>query len=147
MLSVFRNLWIILKSSANSSVIPWYYATFATVHAMSSMLDVPQSAVSGVVGKCKHLGTAATQPWSRIPHEVTEQARVIEWWGCQENFYQDVFRPFLFQHDCTPVHKAHKVHKEMIKWVWCRRTWLACTEHWPEPHWTTLGCTGMKIVS
>lgn len=33
--------------------------------------------------------------------------------GCQENFYQDIFRPFLFQHDFTPVHKAVSI--KMIK--------------------------------
>ena len=45
--------------------------------------------------------------------------------------------PFLFQHDNVPVHKARSVQK----WFWrdrCGRTWLACTEPWPQPLWDEL---------
>ncbi len=43
---------------------------------------------------------------------------------------------------------AHrKVHKDMVGWVWCGRTWLAHTEPWPQPHRTPLGWTEMEIVS
>lgn len=26
-----------------------------------------------------------------------------------------------------------KVHKDVDEWVWCGRTWLACTDSWPQP--------------
>ena len=32
-----------------------------------------------------------------------------------------------------------KVHKDMDEQVWCGRSWLACTESWPQPDRTPLG--------
>ncbi len=46
----------------------------------------------------------------------------------------------------SPRHKS-QLHKEMVFLVWCGRTWLACTESWPQPHPTTLGWTGTPTES
>ena len=44
--------------------------------------------------------------------------------------------PFLFQHDCAPVHKATSI-KTWTR-VWCGWTWLASTGSWRQPDRTSL---------
>ena len=40
-----------------------------------------------------------------------------------------------------------KVHKDMVWWVWCEGTWLACTEPWPQTYWAPLGRISRFIAS
>ncbi len=40
-----------------------------------------------------------------------------------------------------------QLHKEMVSLVWCGRTWLACTELWPQPHPTPFGLNWTPISS
>ena len=40
-----------------------------------------------------------------------------------------------------------KVHKDMDEPVWCGRTWLACTESWPQPDRTLLGWIRAETAS
>ena len=40
-----------------------------------------------------------------------------------------------------------KVHKDMHERVWCGRTWLACSESWPQPNRTALGWIRAETVS
>ncbi len=40
-----------------------------------------------------------------------------------------------------------EVHKNTVRWAWCGRTWLACTELWPQPHRTPLRWTGADTSS
>ncbi len=40
-----------------------------------------------------------------------------------------------------------KVSEDMVGWVWCGRTWLACTEPGLQPQQTPLGWTRTEIVS
>ena len=47
--------------------------------------------------------------------------------------------PFLFQHDNAPMYKARSIQKG--------RTWLACTEPWPQPHRTPLRWIGTPTAS
>jgi hypothetical protein len=44
-------------------------------------------------------------------------------------------------------HAKSEVHTEMVCWDWCGRTWLACTEPWPQPHRTPLGWIGTQTAS
>jgi len=44
-------------------------------HEMSSLLNIPQSAVSGIITKWKRLGTTATQPQSGRPRKMTERGQ------------------------------------------------------------------------
>lgn len=39
-----------------------------------------------------------------------------------------------------------KVHEVIVEWVWCRRTWLACTDPWSRPH-RPLGGTKTELMS
>lgn len=45
----------------------------------------------------------------------------------------------LFQHGHSPAHNAF-MHKEMVFPVWCGRTWLVCTESWPQTPFITQIC-------
>ena len=42
---------------------------------ISSLLNIPQSTVSGIKTKWKRLGTTATQPWSGRPRKMTERGQ------------------------------------------------------------------------
>ncbi len=59
--------------------------------------------------------------------------------------------PFLSQHDrkgpWLRTSAQSKVHKDMDVRVWCGRTWLACTESWPQPDRTPLGWIRAKAAS
>ena len=44
-------------------------------HEISSLLNIPQSTVSGIITKWKRLGTTATQPWSGRPRKMTERGQ------------------------------------------------------------------------
>lgn len=50
---------------------------------------------------------------------------------------------FLFQHNCAQRER----HKDMVWSVCIGRTGVAHTEHWPQPHETFLGWSGMRIAS
>lgn len=54
--------------------------------------------------------------------------------------------PFLFQLNCALVHKARSIKTWSIVRVWCRGTWVAFTEPWPQPYLTPLIWTGMLIA-
>ena len=42
---------------------------------ISSLLNIPQSTVSGIITKWKRLGMTAAQPWSGRPRKMTEQGQ------------------------------------------------------------------------
>ncbi|CAI9609222.1 unnamed protein product, partial [Staurois parvus] len=48
-----------------------------SIREISLLLNIPQSAVSGIITKWKQLGTAATQPPSGRPHKMTEWGKCM----------------------------------------------------------------------
>ncbi|CAI9563401.1 unnamed protein product [Staurois parvus] len=46
-----------------------------SIHDISLLLNIPQSTVSDIITKKKHLGTTATQPGSCRPHKMTERGQ------------------------------------------------------------------------
>ena len=48
-----------------------------SVHQISAQLELPQSTVSAVIGKSKHLGATIAQPRSGRPHKLTERDRRV----------------------------------------------------------------------
>jgi hypothetical protein len=46
-----------------------------SVNQISALLELPQSTVSAVIVKCKHLGATTAQPRSGGPHKLTERDR------------------------------------------------------------------------
>ncbi|CAI9579852.1 unnamed protein product, partial [Staurois parvus] len=49
-----------------------------SIHEISLLLNIPQSAVSGIITKWKQLGTTATQPRSGRPHKMTERGQRMQ---------------------------------------------------------------------
>ena len=47
-------------------------------HEISSLLNIPQSTVSGIMTKWKCLGTTATQPQTGRPRKMTEQGHSVQ---------------------------------------------------------------------
>ncbi|CAI9612153.1 unnamed protein product [Staurois parvus] len=43
-----------------------------SIREISLLLNIPRSTVSGIITKCKQLGTKATQPQSGRPRKMTE---------------------------------------------------------------------------
>ncbi|CAI9554034.1 unnamed protein product [Staurois parvus] len=48
-----------------------------SIHDISWLLNIPQSAVSGIITKWKQLGTTATQPQSGRPRKMTERGQCM----------------------------------------------------------------------
>ncbi len=48
-----------------------------SIREIYSLLNFPQSTVSGIITKCKQLGTTATQPRSGRPRKITEWGKHI----------------------------------------------------------------------
>ncbi|CAI9622282.1 unnamed protein product, partial [Staurois parvus] len=46
-----------------------------SIHEISLLLNIPWSTVSGIITKCKHLGTTAIQPRSGRPNKMKEQGQ------------------------------------------------------------------------
>ncbi|KAL7882386.1 hypothetical protein SRHO_G00000440 [Serrasalmus rhombeus] len=52
---------------------------------ISSLLNIPQSTVSGIITKWKRMGTTATQPRSGRPRKMTERSAVAEGHSAQRS--------------------------------------------------------------
>ena len=75
-LQTFMKERVALRSSVNSSdTVIGYHLCNKSSHEISSLLNIPQSTVSGILTKWKRLGMTATQPWSGMPHKMTEQGQ------------------------------------------------------------------------
>lgn len=92
-------------------------------HEMSSILNIPQSAVSCIIKKCKSLHFSATWPQSDRPHKITEwgqQLRRTVHRGCQFSTVS-CYRPpnFMLPSDqlMNSVQKA--------SWNWFPIPWLS----------------------
>ncbi|CAI9606607.1 unnamed protein product, partial [Staurois parvus] len=48
-----------------------------SIHEISLLLNIPRSTVSGILTKCRQLGTTATLPKSGRPHKMTERGQRI----------------------------------------------------------------------
>ena len=48
-----------------------------SVHQISALLELPQSTVSAVIVKWKHLGATTAQLWRGRPHKLTERDRRV----------------------------------------------------------------------
>ncbi|CAI9551925.1 unnamed protein product [Staurois parvus] len=46
-----------------------------SIREISLLLNIPRSTVSGIITKCKQLGTTATQPPSVRPRKMTERGQ------------------------------------------------------------------------
>ncbi|CAI9619609.1 unnamed protein product, partial [Staurois parvus] len=46
-----------------------------SIHEISLLLNIPQSAVSGIIKTWKQLGTTATQPQSGRPRKMTQRCQ------------------------------------------------------------------------
>lgn len=105
-------------------------------HEMSSILNIPQSAVSCIIKKCKSLHFSATRPQSDRPHKITEWGQQVR---CTEvaNFLQSVatdlqsscclqisswtvcreLRGIGFQFHGWATEEPNRSWNERIKWV------------------------------
>jgi transposase len=52
-----------------------YHLSNKSVRQISVLLELPQSTVTAVIVKWKHLGATTAQPWSGMPHKLTERDR------------------------------------------------------------------------
>ncbi|CAI9569991.1 unnamed protein product [Staurois parvus] len=48
-----------------------------SIRDISWLLNIPRATVSGIITKCKQLGTTATQPQSGRPHKMTERGQCM----------------------------------------------------------------------
>ena len=64
--------WVVLKSSVNLNMALLQNATFAHT-LVFALLELPQSTVSAMIAKWKHLGAPTFQPKSGRTRKLTEQ--------------------------------------------------------------------------
>jgi len=122
---------------------------------ISSQLNIPQSTVSGIITKWKRSGRSRkrTERGQRMLRRRVRRCRQLS----AESITTDLQTSCGLQISSRTVRRElhgmgfhgrqSKVHKDMDEWVRCGRTWLACTESWPQPDRTPLGWIRAETAS
>lgn len=96
---------------------------------------------------CGHLAKSMKTPLNYWVQVFPLKGTVI-FWACKDILDSCVIPAlwqqfgkghFCFQHGCAQSHP--------IGLIWCGGSQVACTEPWPQPHWTLLGWIVSQVFS